>query len=264
MAYLLDEHEKEARRRLELLARVEDPGTIACLSRIGLEPGLRCLEVGAGAGSIARWLSEQVAPDGRVVATDVETRFLEPIQSSVLEARRHDIVADELEECAFDLVHVRHLLVHVPGRESVLSRLARAVKPGGWLVVEEIDRVTDGPDPSAPEPWRLLYERVVGEIYDFVTEKGLDPSFGGRLFGLFRELGLTELSGEGRLHQYRGHPHVEASPHVAAFVELRDFIAERGKVSSSEFDDFVGLTRNPDFSWREGLTMAVRGRKPSA
>lgn len=261
MAYLLDEHEAEARRRLELLARIEDPGTKACLARTGLGEGTRCLEVGAGVGSIARWLSEQVGAEGRVVATDLETRFLEPLRSSVLEVRRHDVATDALEENAFDLVHVRHVLVHLPERASVLEKLARAVKPGGWLAVEEIDHTTDAPDPTAPEPQRELYQRVMHEIYGFVREKGLDPTFGGQLFGRFRSLGFTELSGEGRVHQYRGHPREEASPHVAAFVELRGLIVERGSVTAEDFDAFVALTRDPGFSWREGLTMAVVGRK---
>lgn len=263
MAYLLDKEAREARRRLELLARIEDPGSIACLERVGVRKGFRCLEVGAGAGSVARWLCDRVRPGGRVVATDIETRFLEPLGSPVLEVRRHDIVSDALERDAFDLVHARHVLVHVPEREAALEKLVDAVKPGGWIVLEEIDRTTDAPDSTAPDSMRALYDKVVGEIYAFVSEKGLDPTFGARLFGLLRRLGLTDLNGEGRAHLYRGHPQEDVSPHVVAFVELKDLIVARGKVTAEEFDDFIALTRSPDFAWREGLTMAVWGRKPS-
>jgi SAM-dependent methyltransferase len=263
VAYLLDKEAKEALRRLELLARIEDPGSIACLERIGVRKGSSCLEVGAGAGSVARWLCDRVGPTGRVVATDLDTRFLEPLGSQVLEVRRHDVVSDALERDAFDLVHARHVLVHVPEREAVLEKLVDAIKPGGWVLLEEIDRTTDAPDPMAPESMKALYDKVVGEIYDFVSEKGLDPTFGAGLFGRLRRLGLTDLEGEGRAHVYRGNPREDVSPHVVAFVELKDFIVARGNVAPAEFDDFIALTHNPDFAWREGLTMAAWGRKPS-
>lgn len=261
MAYLLDKRKEEARRRLLLLAGIEDPGTVAGLERIGVASGWRCLEVGGGAGTIAAWLAERVAPGGTVVATDIEPTFLEPLASASMEVRRHDVAADALEEEAFDLVHVRNVLVHVPEREAVLGKLAAALRPGGWLLVEELDRVTDGPDPTAPERMQALYRKVVGEIYAFVREAGLDPTFGGKLFGLVRGLGLEEVHAEGRSHVFRGDPDRDVSAHVPAFIELEDAIVARGAVSAAEFAEFVALTRNPDFAWREGLTVACRGRK---
>src|SRR5262249_41196057 len=64
------------RRRLALLTEIADPITPRRLSDLGVGPGWRCLDVGAGDGSIARWLAARVGPEGRVVATDLEPRFL--------------------------------------------------------------------------------------------------------------------------------------------------------------------------------------------
>jgi len=61
-------------------------------------PGWHCLEVGGGGGSIASWLANRVLPDGRAVATDLDTRFLETLSIPNLEVRRHDIVTDPLPE----------------------------------------------------------------------------------------------------------------------------------------------------------------------
>lgn len=262
MSYLIDKEKEEARRRLLLLARAEDPGTIACLERIDIKPGWRCLEVGAGAGTIAKWLDQRATPGGHVVATDIETIFIEPLRSPTLEVRRHDIVADALEAEAYDLVHTRQVLMHLPERETVLEKLVKAVKPGGWLLIEDADAVTDGPDPTAPEAMQSLYRKVVGEIYAFVQSKGIDPHFGTKVFGLLRQQGFEDLHAEGRVFMYRGDPEEEASSHVPAFVELKDMIVERGAVTGTEYDEFIALTRNPDFAWREGLTMACWGRKP--
>ena len=108
--YLFEHTWDEERRRLDLLEAVFDPGTHESLGRLPLPGGARCLEVGAGAGSIARWLCERVGPGGRVVATDLETDFLESEATNYpgLEVLRHDIVAEDLPT-GFDVVHARWL-----------------------------------------------------------------------------------------------------------------------------------------------------------
>lgn len=60
--------------RLRLLEVCRDPGTIGRLDRLGVSCGWRCLEVGAGHGSIARWLAERVGPTGSVLAADIDPR----------------------------------------------------------------------------------------------------------------------------------------------------------------------------------------------
>lgn len=122
--------------RLRLLERAADPGTVAAFERIGVAPGWRCLEVGAGAGSIAGWLADR-AGAGSVVATDVDVRFLDDLAERGVRVLRHDVVADPAPGDAFDLIHLRHLLVHLPARRAVLDRLVSWLAPGGWLVVED-------------------------------------------------------------------------------------------------------------------------------
>src|SRR5204862_7567306 len=63
-------------RRLDLFAGRLDPVTKRRIGQLGLGPAVRCLEIGGGRGSIARWLCEDVAPQGHVTATDLETGFL--------------------------------------------------------------------------------------------------------------------------------------------------------------------------------------------
>src|SRR5262245_66207336 len=75
--YAYDHAWTQERVRLAGLESALDPGTRAHLLRLGVGPGRRCLEIGAGGGAIALWLAEQVLPNGKVVATDLETDFLE-------------------------------------------------------------------------------------------------------------------------------------------------------------------------------------------
>ena len=147
-----------------------DPITARHVQDTGLGAGWRCLEVGAGGGSIARWLGEQVGVTGSVVATDLDVHRLTDLPSNV-KARRHDILADDLERGAYDLVHGRAVLQHLSDPEAGLTRMANAVAPGGWLVIEENDLglfTMSGPPQAAratavmhdltsrwplPEPW---------------------------------------------------------------------------------------------------------------
>src|SRR6516165_794924 len=80
--------------RLELLEQLFDPGSREWRHRV--QPGWRCLEVGAGRGSMAAWLADRVGPTGRVVATDVDLTYLSRLEAANLEVRRHDILEDPL------------------------------------------------------------------------------------------------------------------------------------------------------------------------
>ncbi|MGH3370449.1 MAG: class I SAM-dependent methyltransferase, partial [Nocardioidaceae bacterium] len=86
-----------------------------------------------------RWLCQQVGAHGQVVATDIDTRFLDELDLHNLEVLRHDAVTEPLPEAAFDLVHARAVLCHLAGRGAVLAKLVAALRPGGWLLLEEAD-----------------------------------------------------------------------------------------------------------------------------
>ena len=127
------------RERLGMLELLMDPLTIRRLEARGVTEAWNCLEVGAGGGSVALWLAQRVGPGGRVVASDINTRFLRDLDMPNLEVRQHDIVSDDLEKGGYDLVHCRALLLHLAEREKGLRRMAAAVRPGGWLLIEESD-----------------------------------------------------------------------------------------------------------------------------
>src|SRR5712691_334154 len=101
------------RERLSLLERAADPLSQRRLAALRIQPGWRCLEVGAGHGSIVRWLAAQVGPQGWVVATDINPRFLTAMQLPTVEVRQHDIRTDPLEPGRYDLAHCRSVLIHM-------------------------------------------------------------------------------------------------------------------------------------------------------
>ncbi len=130
--YQYDHSWHQERTRLAMLEQIEDPGTIRHLQTLGVTEGWQCLEIGAGGGSIADWLCKRVGSGGHVTATDLETKFLMALDHANLEILRHDIVNDDLPEAAFDLVHERAVLTHIPERDA--RRLA-ALRGGRLLPI---------------------------------------------------------------------------------------------------------------------------------
>jgi SAM-dependent methyltransferase len=187
----------EADTERQRLARVEaayDPVTTRCFERLGVTEGWRCLEVGAGAGSIARWLGHRVGPAGHVVAADIDPRFLDELPDNV-SVERLDIRGDDLEEKAYDLIHCRLLLVHLPDPAAVLARMAAALRPGGVLLAEELDCGVlhhHGP-PAVAGPANEAYAR----LYATFKAKGfVDVELGRRLPGMMGDAGLDLIAAE--------------------------------------------------------------------
>jgi SAM-dependent methyltransferase len=259
--YLLDNAWREGRARLDAVEDFLDPGTIALLERRGVGAGWTCLEAGAGGGSIAEWLASRVGTNGRVLATDLDTRHLiEITRLANVEVRRHDIVADVLPEAAFDLVHARLVLEHLRARNAVLHRLARALKPGGWLLIESVDYASAiaVSELGAPEHMRSQAARLSA----FETS-GVDVNYGRRLPRAFREAGLVEVGNEGRVYVMEG-----GSPGARWFElsmrQLRKRLVSEGGISDAEIDRVLGLFADPDWAAFSPIIMACWGRAKHA
>jgi SAM-dependent methyltransferase len=251
--------ERQARERFAALPRLYDLGTFRHLEALGVTDGWRCLEVGAGGGSVARWLAERVGPTGRVLATDVDTRFLEGLAGPNLEVRRHDVTADPLSEAAFDLAHARLVLVHLPEREAVLARLVAALKPGGWLLVEEFDSLSMRPDPALNPTERR--PRVFEAMYRVMAERGVDLCFGRVLPGRLRAHGLVEVDAEGRVFLVQaGSPW--ATLLKANLEQLRAPICAAEGLTAQEFDRELAYLDDPGLMNPSSVMWTAWGRRP--
>jgi SAM-dependent methyltransferase len=106
-------------------------------------------------------MAELVGARGYVLATDIDTRWTQGDGLSQLEFRQHDVVTDPLAQGEFDVAHARLVLSWLPDRDTVISRLVAALRPGGWLVVEDFDSMLHQClDPLNDD------ERVFGKVTD--------------------------------------------------------------------------------------------------
>jgi SAM-dependent methyltransferase len=245
----------EARKRLDLLEQCLDPLTTRSLDLIGPKPGWRCLELGGGGGSVTRMLCERVAPTGRVTALDIDTRFLGEIDDENLDVECRDIVAQGLPGAGYDLIHARYLLMHLPTREKILEQCAAALRPGGWLLVEDGDifpvaALTEGP---YADIWRVLV--------DAFHAAGADPHFGRRIPALFDRAGLEAVDVLSELPMFRG-----GAPYAHVFTnsvaQMRPAILAAGG-TDAQLDEACRIVQDPTQWLTLFATFSVRGRVPA-
>jgi 2-polyprenyl-3-methyl-5-hydroxy-6-metoxy-1,4-benzoquinol methylase len=130
---------KGEEERLRLMSDLLDPSSEFHLRQIGVGMGWRCLEIGAGNGSLSQWLAQRVGPAGHVIASDIRTDLMEGIAGGNLEVRKFDVVHDEPSDGPYDLIAIRALLHHLPERRAVVRKVARWLRPGGHLFIQEPD-----------------------------------------------------------------------------------------------------------------------------
>lgn len=247
--------EELERARLGLLENIYDRHTVVQLNAIGVGEGWHCLDVGAGAGSVTRLLASRIGDTGSVLSLDLDTRLLEPLAGDRVEVRRHDLLADPLPDAAFDLVHARNLLMHLPARLEALRRLLAAVHPGGWLALAEPDfNVVSVSSPN--RAWR----RAFTAFCDAVVAAGWDPGYGTRMLDDLGALGLIEIQAEIVVRSWPG-----GSAGPSLFAGTLGRLSERMLAVGASADDIAAaqaLLQDPSITFHAPKVASAWGRRP--
>ncbi|OKI02601.1 methyltransferase [Streptomyces sp. CB02923] len=236
--YLLTNEQSEAGERFDALATLFDPSTFRHLDDLGIAPGWRCWEVGAGGPSVVRGLAERVGSTGYVLATDIDTSWTAAAAAPQVEIRRHDVAADEPPHGPFDLVHARLVLVHVADRERALRMMTSALRPGGWLLLEDADPALQPlicPDESGPE--QRLANKLRHGFRKLLAERGADLAYGRRLPRLLREAGLTDVQADAYFPLSGS---ACAALERATVQQVRDRLVAKGHATREEIDIHLG------------------------
>lgn len=201
---------QEGKLRLKILSRVLQSHTQHFLHRLEITSGMRCLDLGCGGGDVTRELAALVGESGQVVGIDLDETIiklaqgeceqlgLKNVQFKILNA----VTWEEKEE--YDLAYTRFLLTHLTHPQRVIENLKMAIKPEGWIGVEDIEFSGHFcyPKCRAFDQYIELYQQVV-------KEKGGDPEIGPKLPGMLQKAGFkqvklnviqpTFIEGEGKL-----------------------------------------------------------------
>jgi SAM-dependent methyltransferase len=243
------------RARLRLLEEYHDPLTVGQLDAIGVGEGWRCLDVGAGGGSVTRMLAERVGSTGSVLAVDLDTSLLDELASDRVEVRRHDLLSDELPLAEFDLVHARLLLMFLSPRLGALQRLVSAARPGRWVasIAPDFTKVT-------LSPRSLVWQRVWSRFLDAAMTAGWDPGYGARLCDDLHAAGLVDVHSDCIIRCSPGGS--LPSRLVSLTLErLRERMVLFG-ADSGEIDEARRLLEEPASTITSPTTFVARGRRP--
>lgn len=247
--------------RLLSLQKAYDGETIRQLEALGVARGWSCLEVGAGAGSIAAWMMNRVGENGRCVATDINIDFLQALNDIRLEIWRHDIASDSLPEDTFDLIHARFLLDVLPNRDIGIARMLDALKPGGWIMLEEFDALTSVGYSTCETDDISAFAKVQVALDQLWKQQGFDGEYGRKVAGEFHRLGLTEIGSVGHCFLRQGATN-GVEPWRLSVERLRSAFVENGYLTTEIIDAHQSLLMNPSFFYFAPMRVIAWARKP--
>ncbi|PKW05505.1 Methyltransferase domain-containing protein [Streptomyces sp. 1222.5] len=241
--------------RIDYGALAYDTVSRARLAALGVGPGWRCLDVGAGTGTISRWLAEEAGAD-EVLALDRDPRFVRPAQDSGLRTMAGDITDPALDPGRFDLVHCRFVLMHLPQHAEVLARLAGWVAPGGWLVVGDALDLTTADSPHT------AYRRAMEAMWQVLRDTiGTDITWMTDYPHILSRLGLADVGAEVVL------PPLTVDAPITAFwkntwLSMRDALESGSALTAGELDDALDYLSSPSLADLSPGMITAWGRRP--
>ncbi|HXG66143.1 MAG TPA: methyltransferase domain-containing protein [Blastocatellia bacterium] len=182
------------RERLRILSRVMRASTTSLFDRLGVAGEMLCLDAGCGGGDVTLELARRVAPNGKAVGADIDGAKVEMarreaaelgignVEFRILDIRESQLAAE------FDVVYARFLLTHLPDPAGAVNAFYRCLRPGGLVIIEDIDFSGYFVFPESRAFRRYL------ELYcEAVQRRGGNPNIGPRLPLLLKDGGFARV-----------------------------------------------------------------------
>lgn len=187
----------EGKQRLDILSGILNEHSLSLIEKDTPLQGKRFLELGCGGGNLALAVAEKIGNGGKVTAIDFDEEILAlaKVQANENLITNISFIAMDASEIAFeneyDIVYSRFLLSHLKEPNALIGKMIRALKPGGKLVVEDIDFSGhfSYPHCTAFETYQRLFITAA-------SNNGQNPNIGLSLFSMLKESGLQETAYE--------------------------------------------------------------------
>jgi hypothetical protein len=192
-----------------------------------------------------------------VLAVDLDTNLLEGLASDRVEVRQLDLMAEQLPQATFDLVHARLLPMFLSPRLGALERLISAARPGGWVASIAPDFTT-----VALSPGSVVWQRVWSRCLDAMMAGGWEPAYGARLCGDLEAVGLVEVHAD-YISRRRPGGSLPSRLLSLTFERLRKQLVLLG-ADGGEIDEARRLLEDPASTFTSPTTCVAHGRRPGS
>jgi ubiquinone/menaquinone biosynthesis C-methylase UbiE len=132
--------------RLDLIQTVYGPISFRGLEAAGISQAKRAADIGCGTGTISRWMAQRMGPDGQVDAIDISKDQIDIAKARPVEQDSGEIDFAEgsayeppLSANTYDVVFCRLVLCHLKEPSRAVAQMKSLLKPGGRLVVVDMD-----------------------------------------------------------------------------------------------------------------------------
>ncbi len=184
---------KDDSARLDLIHAVYGAVSLKGLEAASIGGAERAADIGCGTGTVTRWMAARMGTGGRVDAIDIAPEQIEVARTTAAEAGGSSMYFQigsaydpGLPESAFDVVFCRLVLCHLKEPERAVAQMARLLRPGGRLVLVDMDLRNTFTMPNCE-----FYQAYIDEsVIPYQTKIGVDYSIGLRLPELITGAGL--------------------------------------------------------------------------
>lgn len=242
---------KDDINRLQVIQESMDQFTQEVLASVSPAAGGRSLEIGAGAGSIARWLATR-DPAGTVEAVDITVANLQEDLPENLVVTESDISESSYQESSFDLIHARFVLSHLPNRNELVNKISGWLRPGGHLVITDPYQL-----PPNTSPHKVI-QKVFGAYARFVAGGGMSLEWVRAVPSLLAAAGLEDVNHHARTTFLGGGEADRWAPLIEPYVEQ----LQAEGVSQEDLDAFFKALQDPHVLDIPQVIITVTGRKP--
>jgi len=236
------------------------------LDQIDIQPGWRAVDIGCGPIGILNLLSERVGKTGSVVGLEREQRFVTMARAEVVqrglsnvEVVQGDALNTGLPKAEFDLVHERLVMINVPNRKALLSEMISLLRPGGTIILEDVDDISYTCVPPHPS-WAIL----LNVFHVTFHANGGNAFIGRELAGYLRDAGIKNIRvkihvGTASASEYR-------RTHLLSLLDvLHDKIINSDALTETQLSEhraaLLNHLKNPDTLLIDKLLVQAWGQK---
>jgi arsenite methyltransferase len=234
------EFDEDASKRLEAVYHIADAVRRRRIVReaLAVSPGERLLDVGCGPGFYCLELIDEVGPSGSIVGVDPSPAMLALAERRCaghdnIELCEGEAVSVPVDDGDFDVAYSVQVLEYVDDVAAALAELHRALRPGGRVLVWDIDWATLSVHAESTE----LSERVLSAWDEHLTDPSLPRTLAPRL----RAAGFENV--RTRAHSL-GEDQADPDSYGASLVPfIGEFVAGRAGLTEADAQAWVDEQR---------------------